>query len=423
MSKGSSTTTVGSQSGGTIRTSSTSSSLGAGISAGVSVGSSTPSAASNQLAQAKTDWWNAKATGDQAAMDKAHAAADKLRAQGATLDAATEAKVNSAGQKTVELADAKRAYWDASAKNDSAGMAAAHSTADTLRTQGATLSQAATDKINAQGAVKVVMANVTAGVEVATAQKASSAATKVVSGVTGSGALGKPTTPAPAQPVAPAAPAQPSSTNQKYVMPVSGDDITISAGYGNRLNYPKQGQTGAHGGVDFHSSDIKVAADKVEAAKTDKEKAEAAKNAPVVEIRAITDGKVTYSSEGGLGYHAVVTSKDGTVTTYGHMVPIAGSDAKKLMGDTTNGIGLVMKTTADKVTNDPKYASVVKMATNGGGDVKQGDVIGFMGSTGNSFGPHVHVEMKDSAGPINPEKALPGASKMAHSDGDAPAPQ
>ncbi len=48
------------------------------------------------------------------------------------------------------------------------------------------------------------------------------------------------------------------------------------------------------------------------------------------------------------------------------------------------------------------YAHMSKMAVKVGQKVKRGDVIGFVGNTGKSVGPHCHYEVRKNDEPINP---------------------
>lgn len=98
-------------------------------------------------------------------------------------------------------------------------------------------------------------------------------------------------------------------------------------------------------------------------------------------VRAAVDGTVTFSgwSTGGYGNLVKVASAGGIETRYAHL---------SKLGKT--------------------------------GKVKAGDVIGYVGSTGDSTGPHLHFEVRDGGTAINPEVWLRGASKAPAAD---PAPK
>ena len=84
-------------------------------------------------------------------------------------------------------------------------------------------------------------------------------------------------------------------------------------------------------------------------------------------IYAAMDGKVTVASEEG---------------EYGKHI------------DITNG---------DVLT---RYAHCSKLLVKEGDEVKQGDKIAEVGSTGNSTGPHLHFEIRINGVRVNPEKYL-----------------
>jgi murein DD-endopeptidase MepM/ murein hydrolase activator NlpD len=53
------------------------------------------------------------------------------------------------------------------------------------------------------------------------------------------------------------------------------------------------------------------------------------------------------------------------------------------------------------------YAHQSRMAVSQGQHVGQGDVIGYVGSTGHSTGPHLHFETRFGGTPRNPIPYLP----------------
>ena len=52
------------------------------------------------------------------------------------------------------------------------------------------------------------------------------------------------------------------------------------------------------------------------------------------------------------------------------------------------------------------YAHTSKMYVKAGDEVKAGDVIAAVGSTGNSTGPHLHLEIRINGQHVNPQKYI-----------------
>lgn len=124
------------------------------------------------------------------------------------------------------------------------------------------------------------------------------------------------------------------------IQPVSNKDLKhMASGFGYRID-PVYKITKFHAGLDFAAS----------------------QGTP---IYATADGVVTKASydAGGYGNHVVINHGYGYETLYGHMVRIK--------------------------------ASV-------GEHVKRGEVIGYVGSTGKSTGPHCHYEVHKSGVPVDP---------------------
>ena len=128
-------------------------------------------------------------------------------------------------------------------------------------------------------------------------------------------------------------------TGGEMLWPVAISGTAITSGYGVR-EHPIQGIVKEHTGIDIGNTPL---------------------GAPVV---AAADGIVTYAGWlGGYGNCVMINHGDGVVTLYGH-------------GN--------------------------KILTSVNTEVKQGDVIMEVGSTGNSTGPHLHFEVRVNGNYTNP---------------------
>lgn len=124
------------------------------------------------------------------------------------------------------------------------------------------------------------------------------------------------------------------------IQPVSNKDLSrIASGFGYRID-PVYKVTKFHAGLDFT----------------------APQGTP---IYATADGVVKEANynEGGYGNHVVINHGYGYETLYGHMY---------------------------------------KIKARAGQRVKRGEVIGYVGSTGKSTGPHCHYEVRKSGQPVDP---------------------
>jgi murein DD-endopeptidase MepM/ murein hydrolase activator NlpD len=124
------------------------------------------------------------------------------------------------------------------------------------------------------------------------------------------------------------------------IQPINNKDLNrVASGYGYRID-PVYKTTKFHAGLDFS----------------------APQGTP---IYATADGTVTTSGNSGNGYgnHVIINHGYGYETLYGHMV---------------------------------------RVKTRNGQAVKRGEVIGWVGSTGKSTGPHCHYEVHKNGEKINP---------------------
>ncbi|HET9431258.1 MAG TPA: M23 family metallopeptidase [Chitinophagaceae bacterium] len=124
------------------------------------------------------------------------------------------------------------------------------------------------------------------------------------------------------------------------IQPVSNKDLTrVASGFGYRID-PIYKTTKMHAGIDF--------------------------TAPTgTPIYATANGRITTAGNKGNGYgnHVIINHGYGYETLYGHMI---------------------------------------KVKAKNGQVVKRGEIIGWVGSTGKSTGPHLHYEVHKNGGKIDP---------------------
>jgi murein DD-endopeptidase MepM/ murein hydrolase activator NlpD len=100
-------------------------------------------------------------------------------------------------------------------------------------------------------------------------------------------------------------------------------------------------------------------------------------------VRAAADGVVLKASFGnGYGREVMIDHGNGIQTVYGHLSGFAVTEGEQ---------------------------------------VKRGQVIGYVGSSGRSTGPHLHYEVRIRDTPVNPHKYLRETmNQLAAADGDSP---
>ena len=86
---------------------------------------------------------------------------------------------------------------------------------------------------------------------------------------------------------------------------------------------------------------------------------------------------------------------------------VASADGMVLSAGTESGYGnAILLDHGNGMTT--KYGHLSKIYVVVGQDVKRSQVIGAVGSTGRTTGPHLHYEVQVQGTPINPAKYLHG---------------
>jgi murein DD-endopeptidase MepM/ murein hydrolase activator NlpD len=95
-------------------------------------------------------------------------------------------------------------------------------------------------------------------------------------------------------------------------------------------------------------------------------------------------------------------------------------------GKDFNGFGkmIMIETTGENTGYATLYAHLDKIVVYDGQKVKQGEVIGALGNTGRSSGPHLHFEIRKSDGiPVDPLPYLPAGKDLTNDVDDPSAPE
>lgn len=100
-------------------------------------------------------------------------------------------------------------------------------------------------------------------------------------------------------------------------------------------------------------------------------------------------------------------------STYGKQI-IAPADGVVLATETLGGYGkIIMMDHGSGIST--RYGHLSGFAVTAGQRVQRGDVIGYVGESGRSTGPHLHYEVRINGTPVNPYKYL--RMTLAHSGG------
>jgi murein DD-endopeptidase MepM/ murein hydrolase activator NlpD len=100
-------------------------------------------------------------------------------------------------------------------------------------------------------------------------------------------------------------------------------------------------------------------------------------------------------------------------STYGKQI-IAPADGVVIATETLGGYGkIIMMDHGSGIST--RYGHLSGFAVTAGQRVQRGDVIGYVGESGRSTGPHLHYEVRINGTPVNPYKYL--RMTLAHSGG------
>jgi murein DD-endopeptidase MepM/ murein hydrolase activator NlpD len=96
---------------------------------------------------------------------------------------------------------------------------------------------------------------------------------------------------------------------------------------------------------------------------------------------------------------------------------IATADGKVITAGSKGGLGITVELKHGGYMTQYAHLSKIAKGVKNGADILQGDVIGYVGSTGISTGPHLQYAMFENGNPLNPLTAdFPRGDSILGSD-------
>ncbi|MDE0232945.1 MAG: peptidoglycan DD-metalloendopeptidase family protein [bacterium] len=137
----------------------------------------------------------------------------------------------------------------------------------------------------------------------------------------------------------------------------------------------------------------------------------------VLLTRALRPGRLAWPADGlitsGFGWrtHPILNRRifhNGIDLDSPHGTPVrAAGDGRVILAQSWSGFGntVVIQHGGDVTTI---YGHLSRFGASVGNDVREGNVIGYVGCTGLCTGPHLHFEVREDGTPVNPLKYLQG---------------
>lgn len=129
---------------------------------------------------------------------------------------------------------------------------------------------------------------------------------------------------------------------------------------------------------------------------------------PLPHLRAVSGyGNRTDPFVGGIAFHSGVDLESPSGAP-----AFATASGTVTAAEWNGGYGLMVEVQHDH-GYQTRYAHLSRIAVKKGDEIKAGDIVGFVGSTGRSTGPHLHYETRRNDTPLNPTRFLKAAEAIA----------
>lgn len=132
-------------------------------------------------------------------------------------------------------------------------------------------------------------------------------------------------------------------------------------------------------------------------------------NGQLCDFRAALHTRVYAPGDGTVTFQQTFNTINGvrTLTSFGNQINWTSSDGRHTMRlahlNSFNNVSLQIPSSQTRRQSANSGTQTITLATR---QVRQGDLLGTTGTTGNSSGPHLHLELRHNGSPINPVNAL-----------------